>query len=162
MTRSLADVIECHHVWAYADSGYNCNAHGERHLVRVSFLFSSLTGSRFCVFPTALEEGGVMANEKNLKPIKKGQLSKEEAKKRGAAGARKREEKKAKERIFAESIKQMLTDDDWREIILNAIERAKDSDKAFEVIRDTLGQKPKDQVALETEIPFSIEIKTIE
>lgn len=103
-----------------------------------------------------------MANEKNLKPIKKGQLSSEEAKKRGAAGARKREEKKAKERIFAESIKLMLTDDDWREIILNAIERAKDSDKAFEVIRDTLGQKPKDQVALETEIPFSIEIKTIE
>ena len=103
-----------------------------------------------------------MANEKNLKPIKKGQLSKEEAKKRGAAGARKKAEKKAKERIFAESIRQMLTDKDWQEIIRNSIERAKDSDKAFEVMRDTLGQKPKDQVQLETETPFSIEIKTIE
>lgn len=102
-----------------------------------------------------------MANEQNLKPIQKGQLSKEEAKKRGASGAKKRKENRAKERIFAESIKQMLTDKDWQEIIRNHIERAKDSDKAFEVMRDTLGQKPKDQVALETEAPFKIEIEVL-
>lgn len=99
-----------------------------------------------------------MAGVDNLDPIH----SKEVARERQKASVKKRKENKAKERIFAESIKQMLTDEDWREIIVNAIARAKDSDKAFEVIRDTLGQKPKDQVALETDTPFSIEIKTIE
>lgn len=104
-----------------------------------------------------------MANkEDNLKPIQKGQLSSEEAKKRGAAGAKKRQENRVKERIFAESIKQMLTDDDWAEIIRNAIDRAKDSDKSLEVLRDTIGQKPKEAVAIEQEKPFEIEIRTIE
>lgn len=99
-----------------------------------------------------------MAGKDNLDPIR----CKEVARERQKASVKKRKENKAKERIFAESIKQMLTDEDWAEIIGNAIARAKDSDKAFEVIRDTLGQKPKDQVSLETETPFSIEIKTIE
>ena len=99
-----------------------------------------------------------MAGVDNLDPIR----SKEVARERQKASAKKRKENRVKERIFAESIKQMLTDEDWAEIIRNAIERAKDSDKAFEVVRDTLGQKPKDQVSLETETPFSIEIKTIE
>ena len=98
-----------------------------------------------------------MANEKNLRTP-----STKEAREMQKKSAKKRQENRVKERIFAESIRQMLTDEDWREIIVNAIARAKDSDKAFEVIRDTLGQKPKDQVSLETETPFSIEIKTIE
>ena len=104
-----------------------------------------------------------MPNAENIEKYKfqKGHISSEEAAKRGAAGARKKKENKAKERIFAESIKQMLTDEDWAEIIENAIRRAKESDKGFEVVRDTLGQKPKEQVAIEQEKPFEIEIKTI-
>ena len=47
-----------------------------------------------------------MANEQNLKPIQKGQLSSEEAKKRGMAGAIKsaevRKEKKLMSQIYAE------------------------------------------------------------
>ena len=103
-----------------------------------------------------------MANEENL--TKKGKarcLSSEEAQRLGRLGAKKREENKAKERIFAESIKQMLTDEDWAEIIENAIRRAKESDKGFEVVRDTLGQKPKEQVAIEQEKPFEIEVEII-
>ena len=97
-----------------------------------------------------------MANEKNLRTP-----STKEAREMQKKSAKKRQENRVKERIFAESIKQMLTDEDWAEIIRNAIERAKDSDKAFEVVRDTLGQKPKDQVSLETETPFKIEIEVL-
>ena len=98
-----------------------------------------------------------MANEENLKVINDKNIAREMQKKSVA----KRRENKAKERIFSESIKQMLTDDDWAEIINNAIKRAKESDKGFEVVRDTLGQKPKEQVAIEQEKPFEIEIHTI-
>jgi viroplasmin and RNaseH domain-containing protein len=52
-----------------------------------------------------------MANEKNLIPIQKGQLSKEEAKKRGSAGGKKsvkvRREKKIISEIHAEIIAEM-------------------------------------------------------
>lgn len=98
-----------------------------------------------------------MANEENLKVIDGENMARELQKKSVA----KRKENKAKERIFAESIKQMLTDEDWAEIIENAIRRAKESDKGFEVVRDTLGQKPKEQVAIEQEKPFEIEVEII-
>lgn len=99
-----------------------------------------------------------MAGKDNLDPIR----SKEVARERQKKSVEKRKENRAKERIFAESIKQLLTDDDWREIILNAIDRAKSTDKGFEVVRDTLGQKPKEAVELSADKPFEIEIRTIE
>lgn len=98
-----------------------------------------------------------MANEENLRTP-----STSEAREMQKKSAKKRQENRVKERIFAESIKQMLTDDDWAEIIRNAIDRAKDSDKSLEVLRDTIGQKPKEAVAIEQEKPFEIEIRTIE
>ncbi len=98
-----------------------------------------------------------MANEQNLRTP-----STSEAREMQKKSAKKRQENRVKERIFAESIKQMLTDDDWAEIIRNAIDRAKDSDKSLEVLRDTIGQKPKEAVAIEQEKPFEIEIRTIE
>ena len=35
---------------------------------------------------------------------------------------------------------------DWDEMIDGLIERSKDSVKDFEVLRDTIGEKPKDQL----------------
>ena len=36
--------------------------------------------------------------------------------------------------------------DDFNEMVDNLIKRAKDNDKSFEILRDTLGQKPIEQI----------------
>ena len=42
--------------------------------------------------------------------------------------------------------------DDFNTMIDNLIERAKENDKSFEVLRDTMGQKPKEDINLSGEI----------
>ena len=83
-------------------------------------------------------------NEQNLKPIRT--LSSEEAKKRGSAGGKKSVEVRLQKKIIKEEILKMMKEEDWQTMIANAIERAKGSDKSFEVLRDTLGQKPVEKV----------------
>lgn len=90
-----------------------------------------------------------MANEKNLKPIRKGELTKEEAKKRGSAGGKKSAQKRKENKLIRDRILAMMNEDDWDEMILGVIARAKDSDKAFEILRDTIGQKPIEKVAVD-------------
>jgi len=87
-----------------------------------------------------------MANEQNLKPIQKGQLSKEEAKKRGSAGGKKSVESRKQEKIFQKAIAERMGYDDFNSMIDNLIKRAKKYDKSFEVLRDTMGQKPIERV----------------
>ena len=62
---------------------------------------------------------------------------------------------------FKEDIEELLTQDDFKEIVLNQIKRAKTFDKSFEVLRDTMGQKPTDKVELESDKPFEVNIKVI-
>ena len=93
-----------------------------------------------------------MANEQNLKPIKKGDLSKEELKKRQSNGGKKSVESRKQEKIFQKAIAERMGFDDFNEMIDNLIKRAKRQDKSFEVLRDTMGQKPIERVET-TEVP---------
>ena len=103
--------------------------------------------------------------EDNLKPIKKGQLSNEELKKRQSNGGKKSGEVRAEKRLLKDTIEMLLksapTPDiveqyaerfgfnpkDLQEVITGGlIQKAMCGDaKAFEVLRDTAGQKPIDK-----------------
>lgn len=88
-----------------------------------------------------------MANEQNLlkgkaTQFKTGEEQAEIARKGGiASGKAKRERKLIKDRIL-----ERMGETDWDEMIDGLIERSKDSVKDFEVLRDTIGEKPKDQI----------------
>ena len=86
-----------------------------------------------------------MANEQNLKPIKT--LSSEEAKRRGSAGGKKSAEVTRARKTFNKSLVEALENNNTQEDIVKAIiSRAMAGNiKAFEVIRDTVGEKPIDR-----------------
>lgn len=81
-----------------------------------------------------------MANVQNLKPGAH-KLTVEEASKGGKRSAEVRRERK----LIKERILEMMGETDWDEMIANAISRAKDDDKAFVTLRDTIGEKPVDK-----------------
>lgn len=85
-----------------------------------------------------------MPNEENLKPIKKGQLSKEELKKRQSNGGKKSGEKRRERKLLKEELLMLLANDETqKKISLALLKKALEGDvKAFEVIRDTIGEKP--------------------
>lgn len=96
-----------------------------------------------------------MANSGNLKPNKT--LSTEEAKKLGAAGGKKsgetrRARKKLKEELEILLEMQAKGNKTYQEqIVLALVKRAQKGDtKAFEVIRDTIGEKPVDKQEVKT------------
>lgn len=101
-----------------------------------------------------------MANEQNLKPFKKGQVSSEVAKKNGSKGGIAKAKKMQEEKIFKKAIAERMGYDDFNEMIDNLIDRAKTFDKSFEVLRDTIGQKPSDKVELETN-NFEVNIRVV-
>lgn len=98
-----------------------------------------------------------MANEQNLRTP-----STIEAREMQKKSAKKRSQNIKEAKILAKLIAERMGEEDYETMIRNLIERAKDSDKSFEVLRDTLGQKPKEQVAIEQDKPFEIKIRTIE
>lgn len=98
-----------------------------------------------------------MANEQNLRPIKKGGLSKEEAKRRGRKGGKASGAKRKQLKTLADELRGLLQRDivtvkgqqmNTQEAISTAlINAALHGDvKAFNAIRDTLGQKPTEKV----------------
>jgi len=96
-----------------------------------------------------------MANEQNLRPSEY-KLSLEEAKKGGINSGKARREKK----LFKEEILKRMGEDDWNEMIDKLISRAKETDKAFEVLRDTIGQKPKEEIEANLEVnTIKVELK---
>ena len=104
-----------------------------------------------------------IANEQNLKPVTK--RTKNEAReisKKGGirSGESRRERKKLKEELLL----LLSENDNNRKMSLAILRRAMDGDtKAFEIIRDTIGEKPKEQIE-STNIEMSYEdyIKKIE
>ena len=94
-----------------------------------------------------------MANEQNLVPIRKGQLSKEEVKRRTSNGGKKsgivrRENKKLKE-IMESLLKETITSEEGKEVTRKQAITAKvlkqalaGNLKAFELMRDQLNEKP--------------------
>lgn len=85
-----------------------------------------------------------MANNENLKPIKKGQLSSEEAKKRGSNGGKKSGEVRRARKTLREDLLVMLSTGDTQEQVnLALIKQAlKGNVKAFAILRDTIGEAP--------------------
>lgn len=92
-----------------------------------------------------------MANEQNLKPGAH-KLTVEEQSRGGKKSAEVRRENK----LIRDRILERMGEDDWDAMIDGLIERSKDSVKDFEVLRDTIGQKPKDSVEIQGD---NIEIK---
>lgn len=87
-----------------------------------------------------------MANEENL--IGHGfhertaSEQREIARKGGKASGEARREKK----LIRDRILERMTENDWDEFIDGIIERAKKGDRAYELLRDTIGEKPVEQV----------------
>ncbi len=81
---------------------------------------------------------------KNLKPIQKGELSKEEAKKRGQKGGIKSGEVRRERKALKEELLYLLEQGDTQEKISVALikQALKGNVKAFAMIRDTIGEKP--------------------
>lgn len=59
---------------------------------------------------------------------------------------------KRENKILREEILKRLSAQDMKEITDNLIARAKDNDRSFEVLRDTIGQKPTDKAEVTTDI----------
>lgn len=100
-----------------------------------------------------------MANEQNLKPVR----TKKEARERGRNGGIKSGEVRAKRKTLKEELLALLgtkiEDKTIQEkISFSLIQEALDGNvKAFETIRDTIGEKPQDKVNISGEVnnPFS-------
>ena len=96
-----------------------------------------------------------MANEKNLKPVR----SKKEARERGINGGKKSGEARRKKKLLKECLDELLAKE-WENrngekmagseaISVALFKKALAGDmKAFEIVRDTAGQKPVDKVML--------------
>lgn len=97
-----------------------------------------------------------MANEQNLKPIRDSEI----ARKLQEKSVAKRKENAYQKMILKDEILKRITSKDLDEIIEGVIKRAKKKDKSFEVFRDTIGQKPTDNITIEeTKLPvLNIEV----
>lgn len=92
-------------------------------------------------------------NPQNLK-----RFSSEEARRNGKKGAEKSAQKRRERKTFKELLKIALEmksptgKTNAEEIVASMIRKAQDGDvKAFEAVRDTIGEKPKDEVDLTTQ-----------
>ena len=101
-----------------------------------------------------------MANEKNLKPFSElTEKEQREIRRKGAfASAKKRREKKTFKELLKIALEMRTKNGNTNaeEIVASLILKAQSGDvKAFEAVRDTIGEKPKDNVDLTTreEIP---------
>lgn len=88
-----------------------------------------------------------MANEKNLKPIRSVSEAREKGKNGGiASGKVRRKRKTLKEELIA----LLETGDNQVKLSVALLTSALDGNvKAFEVIRDTIGEKPKEEIFIE-------------
>lgn len=95
-----------------------------------------------------------MANEQNLKPIDSVSVAREMQRK----SADKRKQNNAERKLIKERILERMGESDWDAMIDGLIARATESDKAFELLRDTIGQKPSDKIDLSIEDESAREI----
>ena len=56
-----------------------------------------------------------------------------------------------KKRLLRDEILKAMNETDWQEMIAGVIERAKENSKDFEVLRDTIGQKPVTETLITTD-----------
>lgn len=106
-----------------------------------------------------------MANEKNLKPVRSKEEAREKGRKGGIASGKARRERKT---LKDELLLLLESEDIQKKLSLALVERAMSFDtvgnKAFEVIRDTIGEKPVDSLKLGNENegkPFEVNINVV-
>lgn len=90
-----------------------------------------------------MTKDNISAYNNSLTPEERSERSREAGK---ASGKARSENRKIRERLL-----ESMTDDDWNEIIDGAIKRAKGEDRAFVILRDTLGEKPTNKQSFEDE-----------
>lgn len=99
-----------------------------------------------------------MANEQNLIP--QSERTKSEQREIAKLGGIKSGEARREKKLFKEEILKRMKETDWNEMIDKLIARAKTTDKAFEVLRDTIGQKPKEEIEANLEVnTIKVELK---
>ena len=103
------------------------------------------------------KEVRAMANEKNLKPAR----TKSEARERGKIGGIKSGEVRAARKTLREELLLLLSQGDTQsKMSLALIEKAMNGDtKAFEVIRDSIGEKPTDKIEQSGELNSTVTVK---
>lgn len=98
-----------------------------------------------------------MANEQNLKPLNK--RTQRERKEIARKGAEATNRIRAERKSLREELLLLLEQDKMQEkISLALLEQAKKGNtKAYEIIRDTIGEKPKENISVSGEInnPFA-------
>ena len=96
-----------------------------------------------------------MDGKENLRPVS----SKDEARERGRKGGLASGEARRKRKTLKEELLLMLSEGETQQsVTLALIEKAMSGDtKAFEVIRDTIGEKPVDKVMIADVEPSVIE-----
>lgn len=101
-----------------------------------------------------------MANEKNLIPIKNSNIARQLQEK----SVKKRHENTIRRKTLAEELLALLsTGDTQKKMSLSLIEKALQGDtKAFEVVRDSIGEKPTDKVENSGTQTLDISIKVVE
>lgn len=99
-----------------------------------------------------------MANEQNL--IKNEDLTPEQRRKNASKAGKASAEARRKRKTLREELLALLEQGDTQnKMSLAMIEKALKGDtKAFEVIRDTIGEKPKDKLEVEQDKPFEVNI----
>ena len=100
-----------------------------------------------------------MANEQNLKSFS--ERTPRERSELGRKGAIAANKKKAERKTLREELLALLSvGETQNKISLAMIEKAMNGDtKAFEIIRDTIGEKPKEKLEVEQDKPFEVTIK---
>ena len=98
-----------------------------------------------------------MANEQNLKPIKTTERARELQEK----AAQKQRENIARRKTLKETLLLMLEEGNTQDnITLALLQKALNGDtKAYEVIRDTVGEKPTDKIEQSGELNNTITVK---
>ena len=98
-----------------------------------------------------------MANEKNLKPIKDKQI----ARKLQEKSVEKRKANQALKILLKDKLLESTSEKDLEEIVRNVIKRAKKTDKGFEIYRDTIGQKPKEEISGNLTLSYEEALKQV-
>lgn len=100
-----------------------------------------------------------MASVNNLKPVR----TKEEARKRGKNGGKASGEARRERKALKEELLLLLSKGNTQEkLSLALIKQATNGNtKAFEVIRDTIGEKPSDKLEFTQEKPFEVKIEVV-
>lgn len=102
-----------------------------------------------------------MANNDNLKPVRTKKEARERGKNGGIASGKARKARKTLKEELLMILEEGNTQKNISTALIAEALKGKNKMKAFEVIRDTIGEKPKEEIEVGQEKPFEVNIKVI-